>query len=111
MASPMVPNDDLANLIALLGEENVRSLIRTFLHEYPGMLKQLADGDRATRHRLVHSLKSNARVIGERELSAHLAALEERIGTPGARDLDAAELADIARRFEAVAVPLRAFAP
>ena len=63
------PNPDLADLAGLLGEENVRTLVRTFLREYPLLLAEMKAGDRKTRHRVVHSLKSNSRVIGARDLS------------------------------------------
>jgi HPt (histidine-containing phosphotransfer) domain-containing protein len=104
------PNADLAELVALLGVDNVRLLIRTFLREYPVLLRDLAAGDRKTRHRIAHSLKSNARVIGARALSEHMAGIEERLSDPGEPDLDGGEVAAIARQFEQAAEGLRRFA-
>lgn len=104
------PNPDIADLAALLGEDNARVLVRTFLNEYPALLRQLAAGDRRTRHRIAHSLKSNTRVIGARELSARMAATEARLNGTSAPDLSSEEIAAITGEFEAVAAGLRAFA-
>ena len=103
-------NEDLAQLLALLGEDNVRALIRTFLREYPLLLQQLANGDRKTRHRIAHSLKSNARIIGARALSARMATIEERLNTATEPDLTPADIATISAEFDVAAEPLRSFA-
>jgi HPt (histidine-containing phosphotransfer) domain-containing protein len=103
-------NDDLKELISLLGEANVRALVRTFLREYPLLLEQLRNGDRKTRHRIVHSLKSNARVIGARTLSARMAAIEERLSVEAGTDLSVTEIASVSAEFDAAASPLRIFA-
>lgn len=103
-------NNDLKELVALLGESNVRALIRTFLREYPQLLQQLANGDRKTRHRIAHSLKSNARVIGERTLSARMATIEDRLSTDTGADLTTAEIAEIEAAFDTAAASLRIFA-
>jgi HPt (histidine-containing phosphotransfer) domain-containing protein len=103
-------NDDLNELVTLLGENNVRALVRTFLREYPLLLQQLADGDRKTRHRIAHSLKSNARVIGARILSARMAEIEERLNSAAGSDLAPADIASIRAEFDAAALPLRPFA-
>lgn len=104
------PNVDLAELAALLGEDNVRLLVRTFLHEYPILLRELAHGDRKARHRVTHSLKSNARVIGARALSARMAAFEERLSRLNEPDLNADEVAGITADFDEFAAGLREFA-
>lgn len=108
MRDAPLPNEDLAQLAALLGVDNVRALVRTFLREYPLLLRELADGDRKTRHRVAHSLKSNARVIGARALSARMAAIEEQLGTDEP-DLDMTDVAAIAAAFDSAAKPLREF--
>lgn len=104
------PNEDLAELAGVLGDDNVRTLIGTFLREYPLLLQQLAEGDRRTRHRLAHSLKSNARVVGARPLSARMAELESRLSTPTGADVQPSELAEITRDFDRVAQQLRTWA-
>src|SRR5690348_10645202 len=103
MAGAPLPNDDLAELAALLGIDNVRLLVRTFLREYPDLIGQLREGDRRTRHRIAHSLKSNARVIGARALSAHMAAVEEQLADDTRPDLEPDDLATIIAEFETVA--------
>jgi HPt (histidine-containing phosphotransfer) domain-containing protein len=108
---PAIPlNDDLNDLVTLLGEDNVRQLVRTFLREYPLLLQQLAAGDRKTQHRIAHNLKSNARVIGARALSARMAAIEDRLNTAGGSDLTPSDIASIQAEFDAAALPLRTFA-
>lgn len=103
------PNQALADLAALLGEDNVRSLVRTFLREYPSLLRQFVEGDAVTRRRIAHSLKSNTRVIGLASLSGRMAELEARLANPETV-IEMAECAEIAGEFEAAALPLRAFA-
>ncbi len=110
MAGTPPPNSDVADLVALLGKDNVRMLIETFLREYPRLIQQLTDADRSTRHRLVHSLKSNARVIGARALSAQMAEFELRLADEKAPDLDGMDLAVIRIGFDQVAAPLRTYA-
>jgi HPt (histidine-containing phosphotransfer) domain-containing protein len=110
MSSVPPPNDDLANLAALLGEDNVRMLVRTFLRDFPVSIRDMASCDRKTRHRLAHNLKSNARVVGARILSDRMAAIELRLSDERGADLDQAEITAIAAEFESVAIPLRKFA-
>ena len=110
MSEHPLPNRELAELASLLGEENVRLLVRTFLQEYPVLLRELETGDRRTQQRVAHSLKSNTRVVGARELSSRLAVLEERLARDDKSGLSRDEVAAIAAELESVAVPLRAFA-
>lgn len=104
------PNRDLADLAALLGNDNVRQLVRTFLREYPILIGQLASGDRKTQHRIAHSLKSNARVIGAHSLFAHMAQIEERLSRADGPDLAPAEVAAVRTLFDDAADKLRDFA-
>ncbi len=104
------PNPDLAELARLLGEENVRLLVRTFLTEYPGLMQTLKAGDRNTRVRIAHSLKSNTRVVGARTLSARFADLERRLADPGQPDLAAGEYEALLGELETDVRPLRQFA-
>lgn len=104
------PNDALAELAAVLGDDNVRTLVRTFLRDFPNSLHELAGGDRQNRHRLVHSMKSNTRLMGANDLSCYMAMLEERLSRADGADLGADELATIAAHFEQICGPLRQFA-
>lgn len=103
------PNDSLAELAAVLGDENVRTLVRTYLREFPLSLQQLGGGDRPTRHRLAHSMKSNSRLVGALLLSQRMAALELRLADAQGPDVTPEDLTAITADFEAAVVPLRAF--
>lgn len=109
MSSAPPPNEELADLAAILGEDNVRTLVRTFLQEFPVLLHELSGGDRKNRHRLAHSLKSNSRLVGAIQLSRQMAAIEERLASPTGADIDAEDLSVVAREFEAIVLPLRTF--
>lgn len=103
------PNEALAELAAVLGEDNVRTLARTFLRDFPKSFHELSNGEPKNRHRLAHSMKSNSRLMGAHELSRQMADLEDRFSGNAGADLSSAELAQISARFEAIASQLRAF--
>ncbi len=103
------PNPALTELAAVLGDENVRALVRTYLREFPLSLEKLGGGDRPTRHRLAHSMKSNSRLVGALALSQRMAALELRLADENGPDISAADLTAIAGEFAAVSGPLQAF--
>ena len=109
MPSAPPPNPALAELAEVLGADNVRTLVRTFLRDFPVSFRELSGGDRKNRHRLAHSMKSNSRLMGAHELSRQLAALEARLETDEGTDVTPADLAEISRGFDAIAGPLRAF--
>jgi HPt (histidine-containing phosphotransfer) domain-containing protein len=110
MSSAPPPNDELAELAAVLGEDNVRTLVRTFLRDFPVSLAELAaPGERKNRHRIAHSMKSNTRLMGAHALSARMAALETRLEQIGGGDINADDLTMISRDFEAIVGPLRTF--
>jgi HPt (histidine-containing phosphotransfer) domain-containing protein len=103
------PNDALAELSSVLGEDNVRTLVRTFLRDFPASMRELESGDRKNRHRVAHSMKSNSRLMGAQTLSERMAALEARLDGESGDDVTPADLASITAEFEQVAGPLRAF--
>ena len=109
MATVPPPNEALAELAVVLGEDNVRTLVRTYLRDFPVLLRDLGGGDRKNRHRIAHSMKSNSRLMGALELSQRMAGIETRLEVAGGRDVSPQELATIAAEYEAVARPLRAF--
>ena len=110
MPTSTPPNQAIADLVAVLGEDNVRTLTRTFLRDFPISFHALESGDRADRHRRAHSMKSSAQLMGARELSTCLAGLEARLSDDPAMEIPAPELAAISRMFEAIAQRLRPFA-
>ncbi len=103
------PNEALAELAAVLGEDNVRTLVRTFLHDFPNSLKELEGGERKNRHRVAHSMKSNSRLMGAYALSDRLSELEARLEPATGPDVTPTDLAALAAEYDAVARPLRAF--
>jgi HPt (histidine-containing phosphotransfer) domain-containing protein len=109
MSSAPPPNKELADLAAVLGEDNVRTLVRTFLQDFPVSLRELSGGDRKNRHRIAHSLKSNSRLMGAIQLSQQMASLEERLATATGADVSTEDLTAAAREFAAIVSPLRAF--
>lgn len=110
MSNSPPPNDALAELAVVLGEDNVRTLVRTFLRDFPISFHELSGGDRKSRHRIAHSMKSNSRLMGAYELSQHMAALEDRLSRTDGADISAEDLAAISAHFEQIAGPLRQFA-
>jgi hypothetical protein len=103
------PTNALVELAEVLGEDNVRSLVRTFLRDFPGSLRDLNSGDRKQRHRIAHSMKSNSHLMGALPLSQRMAALETRLADESAPDVGADDLAAITAEYETIAGPLRAF--
>lgn len=106
---PTAPTEALAELASVLGEDNVQTLVRTFLRDFPASMQELASTDRKNQHRVAHSLKSNSRLMGAMTLSEYLAALEKRLEPENAPGVTAEELAKIRTEFEAIAGPLRVF--
>lgn len=103
------PNHALAELAAVLGDDNVRTLVRTFLRDFPVSFQQLSGGDRQNRHRIAHSMKSNSRLMGAMALSQRMAEIEARLSEENGRDITPEDLQKISADFEAIAGPLRTF--
>ncbi len=103
------PTPELSELAAVLGEENVQTLVRTFLRDFPISFQELGGGDRKNRHRLAHSMKSNARLMGAHALSQRMAELENRLSIENGEDITPQDLTAINREYEEAAGPLRMF--
>ena len=104
------PNPALAELASVLGADNVRTLVRTFLREFPASFAQLTGGERQNRHRVAHSMKSNSRLMGAEALSKRMAEIEARLSEENDRDVTPDDLTRISAEFEEIATPLRKFA-
>jgi HPt (histidine-containing phosphotransfer) domain-containing protein len=109
MSAVPPPTAALADLAAVLGEDNVRTLVRTFLRDFPLSFQELSGGKRSNRHRVAHSMKSNSRLMGALALSQRMAELEARLERADGLDVTPADLAAINAEFEKIAGPLRAF--
>jgi HPt (histidine-containing phosphotransfer) domain-containing protein len=103
------PNQSLADLANVLGEDNVRNLVRTFLREFPLSFQALGSGDRQNRHRLAHSMKSSSRLMGAQALARRMAEIECRLMEENG-DVTPQDLEMILSEFEALSGPLRDFA-
>lgn len=110
MSSVPPPTSELSELAAVLGADNVRTLVRTFLRDFPVSLAELAGpGERKNRHRIAHSMKSNARLMGAHDLSHRMALLETRLEVPSGADLTHDDIVLITSDYESIAGGLRAF--
>jgi HPt (histidine-containing phosphotransfer) domain-containing protein len=110
MSNVPPPNEALADLASVLGDDNVRTLVRTFLRDFPSSFQELSSHERTNRHRVAHSMKSNARLMGAISLSDRMAELEKRLEGATGADITPADLTAINAEFEEIAGPLRAFA-
>jgi hypothetical protein len=110
MRTETLPNDALAELAGVLGEDNVRTLVRTYLHDFPKLFGELSGGERKNRHRVAHSLKSSCRLMGALALSRRMAELEVRLAAADGPDVGLDDLAAIRAEFQAFEPPLRKFA-
>jgi HPt (histidine-containing phosphotransfer) domain-containing protein len=106
--SSVPPTPELAQLAEILGLDDTRDLVRTFLSEFETIRHGLQEGPRGKQHRLAHALKSSARHMGAKDLSAYAAELELRLE---ARDgtITPADLQAITVAFEQQAPALRNF--
>ena len=109
MPTSAFPNNAIAELASVLGEDNVRTLVRTFLRDFPISFQALTAGDRQDRHRRAHSMKSSSRLMGAIELSRYMAGLEARLSDEPDADISVGELTVISALFEDIAVRLREF--
>lgn len=110
MPSVPPPNAAIAELADVLGQDNARILVRTFLRDFPTSIEGLKGGDRRTRHRLAHSMKSNSRLVGATLMSQRMLALELRLDDPAGQDVTAADIAAIKAEYVLISGPLEAFA-
>lgn len=79
------PNDAIAQLAAILSEEDARDLVQTFFKEYDGLYRKLVSGKREEQHLAAHGLKSSSLHMGLAALEARLA---EPNGTVNSDDID-----------------------
>jgi HPt (histidine-containing phosphotransfer) domain-containing protein len=84
MAPQTPPTPELAELAELLGPADARELARTFLHDTPKLITDLADATAApsgptVRQIAAHSLKSTSRLVGANALAALAEQLEARL--------------------------------
>jgi len=106
------PTAALKELAEVLGDNDTRELVRTFLQDFPATLRMLASGKHEDRLRMAHGLKSSARHMGADALSRRMAALEVKLSQSGAAEgIPSTEDLSIAvEEFERAAALLRPYA-
>lgn len=87
-AAQLPPTPELAELAELLGPADARELTRTFLHDTPRLIADLADASDTpsgppVQQIAAHSLKSTARLVGANVLAALAGNLETRMAAGG----------------------------
>lgn len=106
--SAAAPNERLAGLVSVLGDEDTRELVRLYLASVPRLLADIGGGVRESSQRAAHSLKSSSDQMGAAALAQHSKQLEVRMMAGGPLP-SAAELADLAAEYQAVESSLRGF--
>jgi HPt (histidine-containing phosphotransfer) domain-containing protein len=102
------PNLALAQLMEVVGPDDVRELVDTYLKEFDGLIRTLAGGDREAQHRAAHALKSSSRHMGLLTLAGRLQALEMRLLQPTGQ-VTTQDLVAITEEFNRASKPLRTF--
>lgn len=102
------PNDAIAQLVDILGEEDARDLVQTFFKEYDGLLRKLVSGAREEQHLAAHGLKSSSRHMGLASLAQRFSVLETRLLEPDG-NVDSHDIAIINAEYERVIPPLRKY--
>jgi HPt (histidine-containing phosphotransfer) domain-containing protein len=81
--SQPAPNESLEALESVLGNDSTREIVRLFLHDFPGSFNRVVGASREDQMRIVHGIKSSSLHMGATGLSARMASLEQKLGTPG----------------------------
>ena len=92
-----------------MGDDATREIVRLFLDDFPVSMGHLSGGTPQEQHRVAHGLKSSARHMGAIGLSERMAAIENRLESPGER-VSASEISAAVADFAAVAPGLRLYA-
>jgi HPt (histidine-containing phosphotransfer) domain-containing protein len=109
MAQPLPPNEAVAELVHAMGDDDVRTLVRTFLRDFPNSMRELATADRKNGRRLAHRMKSESRMMGATHLSRRMLEIQERLTPETGAEVTPADLAAIATEFEEIAAALRGY--
>ncbi len=108
MSRVTAPNAAIAELATCLGEEDARELVRMFLRSFEPSLASLDAANQEERRRIVHGVKSSARIVGVLPLSRWMRDLEERLAA-GEALLDS-DLTEAKRLFAEARPALQNFA-
>jgi HPt (histidine-containing phosphotransfer) domain-containing protein len=102
------PNDRLAGLVLILGDDDTRELVRLYLGSVPRLLADIGGTDRQSSQRAAHSLKSSSDQMGASGLWQQAKALEARIMGGGPLP-SPEELAALDAEFRKVEEALRGY--
>jgi hypothetical protein len=102
------PNDRLAGLVLILGDDDTRELVRLYLGSVPRLLADIAGPDRATSQRGAHSLKSSSDQMGATGLWLQAKNLEARMMKGGPLPAPE-ELTALHEEFQQVDLALRGY--
>lgn len=102
------PNEALVELVDILGEDDTKDLVRSFLQDFSPSIRRITMGDHESQKRTIHSLKSTARHMGCLALSRKMAMYETRM-TDSIEQLTTEDIIAIVEEFEKAAPPLRAY--
>lgn len=103
------PNEALADLASLLGDDATREIVKLFLSDFPESVGGLASCSKDDQLRIVHGLKNSALHMGAAQLSSQMAGLEERLNK-GGEPVSFDEVAEATGRFDSFAAALRQYA-
>jgi HPt (histidine-containing phosphotransfer) domain-containing protein len=103
------PNDSISALESVLGPKATREVVQLFLHDFPESVRRIAGASREDQMRIVHGIKSSSLHMGATGLSERMAALEDRLATPGTT-LEPEELAAAVAEFRTIEPSLREYA-
>ncbi len=110
MEHPVTPNEAVKELVDAMGHESAKTLVRTFLRDFPNSLRDLAAADRKNGRRIAHRMKGESRMMGATALSHRMLEIQERLTPETGPEFTPADTAAIAADFEAIAVVLRQYA-
>ncbi len=102
------PNDAIAQLIEILGEEDARDLVQTFFKEYDGLFRKLVSGAQEEQHLAAHALKSSSRHMGLASLAHRFALLEARLLEAGGT-VESSDITNLSAECHRTVPPLRKY--
>ncbi len=103
------PNAAVAELVNAMGEDHVRTLVRTFLRDFPNSMRELATADRKNGRRIAHRMKSESRMMGAMNLSRRMLELQERLTPDTGAEINPADLAALDTEYGEIAAALRKY--
>jgi HPt (histidine-containing phosphotransfer) domain-containing protein len=109
LSAPPPPNQALADLAQLVGDDAAKEIVRLFLQSFPESIRELRASGRPDQMRIAHGLQSSALHMGAARLAQRIGEVEAKLAeSPGT--LDPGDLAPATAEFESFAAALRQYA-